>query len=64
MVNERANRMTCHRGRSRYNVENLAELRTFRPVPYVNELDGTRWETDAILVAVGKGPTNRGGMLV
>jgi diacylglycerol kinase (ATP) len=64
MVNERANRMTWPRGRSRYNVAILAELRTFRPVPYVLELDGTRWETEAMLVAVGNGPSYGGGMLV
>ncbi len=64
MVNERANRMSWPRGRSRYNVAIVAELRTFRPVPYVLELDGTRWETEAMLVAVGNGPSYGGGMLV
>lgn len=64
MVNERANRMTWPTGRSRYNLAILAELRTFRPVPYVLELDGQRWETEAMLVAVGNGPSYGGGMLV
>jgi diacylglycerol kinase (ATP) len=64
MVNERANRMTWPNGRSRYNLAILAELRTFRPVPYVLELDGVRWETAAMLVAVGNGPSYGGGMLV
>lgn len=64
MVNERANRMTWPNGRSRYNLAILAELRTFRPVPYVLDLDGTRWETEAMLVAVGNGSSYGGGMLV
>ena len=44
---------------SRYNLAILAELRTFRPVPYVLELDGERVETEAMLVAVGNGPVVR-----
>jgi diacylglycerol kinase (ATP) len=64
MVNERANRMTWPNGRSRYNVAILAELRTFRPVPYVLDLDGERYGTEAMLVAVGNGASYGGGMLV
>jgi diacylglycerol kinase (ATP) len=64
MVNERANRMSWPSGRSRYNLAILAELRTFRPIPYVLELDGERWETEAMLVAVGNGRSYGGGMLV
>ena len=64
MVNERANRMSWPNGRSRYNLAILAELRTFRPVPYVLELDGARVETEAMLVAVGNGPSYGGGMRV
>jgi diacylglycerol kinase (ATP) len=64
MVNERANRMSWPSGRSRYNLAILAELRTFRPVPYVLELDGERVETEAMLVAVGNGPSYGGGMRV
>jgi len=64
MVNERANRMRWPSGRSRYNLAILAELRTFRPIPYVLELDGERWETEAMLVAVGNGRSYGGGMLV
>lgn len=64
MVNERANRMSWPSGRSRYNLAILAELRTFRPVPYVLDLDGERWETDAMLVAVGNGTSYGGGMRV
>lgn len=64
MVNERANRMHWPRGRMRYNLAMLAELRTFRPVPFVIELDGEPWETEAMLVAVGNGPSYGGGMRV
>ena len=64
MVNERANRMTWPTGRSRYNIAILAELRTFKPVPYVLELDGETWETEAMLVAVGNGSSYGGGMRV
>jgi len=64
MVNERANRMSWPSGRSRYNLAILAELRVFRPVPYVIELDGERLETEAMLVAVGNGPSYGGGMRV
>jgi diacylglycerol kinase (ATP) len=64
MVNERANRMTWPSGRSRYNLAILAELRTFRPVPYTLELDGESWQTEAMLVAVGNGSSYGGGMRV
>jgi len=64
MVNERANRMTWPSGRSRYSLAIIAELRTFRPVPYALELDGETWETEAMLVAVGNGASYGGGMRV
>lgn len=64
MVNERANRMTWPRGRSRYNVAMIAELRTFRPVPFELILDGEAWQTEAMLVAVGNSPSYGGGMRV
>jgi diacylglycerol kinase (ATP) len=64
MVNERANRMSWPHGRARYNLAIVAELRTFRPVPFVLELDGERWESAAMLVAVGNAPSYGGGMRV
>ena len=64
MVNERANRMSWPRGRSRYNLAILAELRVFKPIPYVVDVDGEKWETEAMLVAVGNGPSYGGGMRV
>ena len=42
----------------------VAELRTFRPVPYVLELDGERLESEAMLVAVGNGPSFGGGLRI
>ena len=63
-VNDRANRMTWPRGRMRYNVAMLIELGVFRPVPYVLELDGERWETSAMLVVAGNIPSYGGGMKV
>lgn len=68
IVNERANAMTWPRGQMRYNLATLAELRTFRPIPYVLELDdgsGPRTvEHEAMLVAVGNGPSFGGGLRV
>jgi diacylglycerol kinase (ATP) len=63
-VNDRANRMTWPRGRARYPVAMLAELGVFRPLPYVIEADGSRWETTAMLVVVGNARSYGGGMLV
>ena len=40
IVNERANAMTWPKGQMRYNLATLAELRTFKPIPYTLELDG------------------------
>jgi diacylglycerol kinase (ATP) len=63
-VNDRANRMTWPAGRLRYDLAILAELRVFQPLRYTIELDGERLETDAMLVAVGNGPSYGGGMRV
>ncbi len=63
-VNDRANRMTWPKGRMRYNLAILAELRVFRPLPFVLELDGERWETEAMLVAVGNAKSYGAGMKV
>ena len=64
MVNERANQMSWPKGRRRYDLAILAELRTFRPLPYVLTLDGEDWATEAMLVAVGNGVSYGGGMRV
>jgi diacylglycerol kinase (ATP) len=62
LVNERANRMTWPRGQMRYNVATLAALKVFTPLPYTLELDGERRRLDAMLVAVGNGPSYGGGL--
>jgi len=64
IVNERANAMTWPRGQMRYNLATLLELRTFTPLDYVLELDGTRREVDAMLCAVGNGWAFGGGLRI
>jgi diacylglycerol kinase (ATP) len=63
-VNERANSMTWPRGQLRYSLATLAELRVFEPLPYTLELDGTVVHLDAMLVAVGNGPSFGGGLRI
>jgi len=64
VVNERANTWDWPRGRMRYNLAIARELPVFKPIPYVIEVDGVRHSTQAMLVAVGNGPSYGGGMLV
>lgn len=64
VVNERANGWRWPRGRLRYDLAIARELPVFRPLDYVLELDGERWETRAMLVAVGNGPRYGGGMQI
>nr|WP_218910614.1 YegS/Rv2252/BmrU family lipid kinase [Nocardioides thalensis] len=64
VVNERANEMTWPRGQMRYNLATLAELRTFEPLHYVLDLDGETRTLDAMLVAVGNGPSFGGGLRI
>ena len=63
-VNERANNMTWPRGQMRYNVATLAELRVFEPLPYTLVLDGEERQLEAMLVAVGNGPSFGGGLRI
>jgi diacylglycerol kinase (ATP) len=63
-VNDRANRMSWPRGRMRYNLAMLAELRVFKPLPFSLEIDGERWDTEAMLVAIGNAKSYGAGMLV
>lgn len=63
-VNERANNMTWPRGQMRYNVATLAELRVFEPLPYTLVLDGEERHLEAMLVAVGNGPSFGGGLRI
>jgi diacylglycerol kinase (ATP) len=63
-VNERANALRWPRGQMRYNLATLAELRVFEPLPYTLELDGEVRRLDAMLVAVGNGPSFGGGLRI
>jgi len=64
VVNERANRMRWPHGQMRYNIATLAELRTFKPIHYTIDLDGNTKNVDAMLVAVGNGPSFGGGLRI
>jgi diacylglycerol kinase (ATP) len=64
IVNERANAMAWPRGRLRYHLATLAELRTFKPIPYEVELDGEQHRFEAMTVAVGNGPSFGGGLRI
>jgi diacylglycerol kinase (ATP) len=64
VVNERANRMTWPKGQMRYNIATLAELRVFKPLPYTLQLDDRQVSLEAMLVAVGNGPSFGGGLRI
>ncbi|HEX6514610.1 MAG TPA: YegS/Rv2252/BmrU family lipid kinase [Nocardioidaceae bacterium] len=63
-VNERANRMRWPAGQMRYTLATLAELRVFEPIPFTLETDGEVRRLDAMLVAVGNGPSFGGGLRI
>lgn len=63
-VNERANAWRWPKGKMRYNLAIVRELPVFKPLPYRLELDGEPVEANAMLVAVGNGPSYGGGMQV
>ena len=63
-VTERANNMRWPKGDLRYLFGILAELGTFKPVPYKVTIDGTEHNGQAMLVAVGNGTSYGGGMQV
>ncbi|WP_137122988.1 diacylglycerol kinase [Segeticoccus rhizosphaerae] len=64
IVNERANGWVWPQGRMRYNLAIARELPVFRPIPYTVHIDGTRIDTEAMLVAVANGTSYGGGMRV
>jgi len=64
VVTERANNMTWPKGQMRYNLATVAELRTFKPIPYVVEIDGEQQRFEAMVVAVGNGPSFGGGLRI
>jgi diacylglycerol kinase (ATP) len=56
--------MRWPRGRRRYDIAVVAELRTYRPGHFTLDIDGMRSEVDAMLVAIGNAPSYGGGMKV
>lgn len=63
-VNERADAMTWPKGAMRYNIAIIKELRSFEPLPFTLTLDGRAIEREAMLVAVGNGPSFGGGLRI
>ncbi|HET7327355.1 MAG TPA: diacylglycerol kinase family protein [Nocardioidaceae bacterium] len=68
-VNERASNLGRRRrawppGPSRYLLAVAAELPRFRPLPYTLDLEGEQRRLDAMLVAVGNGPSYGGGLRI
>lgn len=64
LVNERANAMSFPKGKSKYAVATMAELRVFNPIRYSVRVDDTEIHDEAMLVAVGNGLSYGGGMKV
>ncbi|MEO3935266.1 diacylglycerol kinase family protein [Dermatophilaceae bacterium Soc4.6] len=62
VVTQRAQTLRWPSGPRRYDLAVLLELPRFRAIPYVVTVDGHRIETEAMLVAVGNGPSFGGGM--
>ena len=63
-VTERAAAMTWPKGPMRYNIAIVKELRAFQPLPFTLVLDGVAIEREAMLVAVGNGPSFGGGLRI
>lgn len=63
-VNERANAMKWPRGNMRYNIAIVKELSKFQPLPFEITLDGVTIQREAMLVAVGNGPSFGGGIRI
>jgi diacylglycerol kinase (ATP) len=61
-VNQRANGMKFLKGRIKYTLATVLELRSFRPMTYTLTIDGKRRVIAAIMVAVGNGGSYGGGM--
>jgi diacylglycerol kinase (ATP) len=65
LVSDRTNRMRWPHGRARYNVAMLAEFVDLRPLPFrITLADGTVFDRDLLLVAVGNTPSYGGGMRI
>ena len=64
IVNERANSLAWPKGPQRYNAAIALELPRFKPKNYSLIIDNNRFETEAMLIAVGNGKSYGGGMHV
>lgn len=64
LVNERANAMKWPKGPSKYNVAIALELLGFKPRNYEIDIDGQKFSTKAMLIAIGNGQSYGGGMRV
>ncbi|GAA1785997.1 MAG: YegS/Rv2252/BmrU family lipid kinase [Actinobacteria bacterium] len=64
VVNARANRWSWPKGQARYNLAVVRELPVFSPIPYAVTVDGTRHDTEAMLVIVANAASYGGGMQV
>lgn len=64
VVNERANTFKWPKGPKKYNLAILRELPLFKPRYYEIELDGRKFSTRAMLIAIGNGISYGGGMKV
>jgi diacylglycerol kinase (ATP) len=64
LVNERANGWSRPRGHLRYDLAILRELPVLRPRQYLIDLDGERWETEAVMAVVANATSYGGGMRV
>lgn len=64
LVNERANSMKWPKGPAKYNIAIVLELLGFKPRNYEIDIDGQRFSTEAMLIAIGNGQSYGGGMKV
>jgi diacylglycerol kinase (ATP) len=64
VVNERANALTWPKGPARYNAAIALELPRFRAIEYELTLDGEKFSTEAMLIAVGNGQSYGAGMRI
>lgn len=64
VVNERANLITSIRGPMKYNLAIALELPIFKPKDYSFIIDGQRFQSKAMLIAVANGSSYGGGMQV
>jgi diacylglycerol kinase (ATP) len=63
-VNEKANTLKWPKGPAKYNVAIALELPVFKPSHFEIQLDDRSISTEAMLIAVGNGPSYGGGMRV